>query len=56
MDMLFGEPLLPAPAEQLSLLGEQVPIRIDAAVWRGWLGDPEVVERFEAKRYKRAES
>jgi hypothetical protein len=41
-------------AEQLSLLGEPIPIRLPAEMWRAWLSDESVVTRFEAKRYIRA--
>ncbi|MEY9968550.1 hypothetical protein ABIA33_006634 [Streptacidiphilus sp. MAP12-16] len=49
-------PPIPPPAHasiQLSLLGQPVPIRQPAQLWRAWLGDPQIVERFEAKRYQR---
>ncbi|MFG2671555.1 hypothetical protein [Streptomyces sp. NPDC048445] len=40
--------------EQLSLLGTPQPARVPAELWRSWLNDAAVVERFEAKRYWRA--
>jgi hypothetical protein len=40
--------------EQLSLLGEPMPIRLPAELWRVWLNDGDVVARFEAKRYVRS--
>jgi hypothetical protein len=43
-----------APAEQLVLIGQPQPIRVPEHRWRSWLDDPEVVARFEAKRYRRA--
>jgi hypothetical protein len=45
----------PANAEQLVLIGQPRPIRIPEGRWRSWLDDPEVVVRFESKRYKRAD-
>jgi len=45
----------PANAEQLVLIGQPRPIRIPEGRWRSWLDDPEVVARFESKRYKRAD-
>ncbi|GAB2900950.1 hypothetical protein GCM10027074_78330 [Streptomyces deserti] len=41
-------------AEQLSLLGEPIPIRLPAELWRAWLKNEDVVARFEAKRYVRS--
>jgi|SRR6185312_7608246 len=43
-----------APAEQLVLIGQPQPIRVPEHRWRSWRDDPEVVARFEAKRYRRA--
>jgi hypothetical protein len=40
--------------EQLVLIGQPRPIRVPERRWRSWLDDPEVIARFEAKRYKRA--
>jgi hypothetical protein len=40
-------------AVQLSLLGQPVPVRLPAGLWRSWLDSPAVVTRFEAKRYVR---
>lgn len=40
--------------EQLSLLGEPIPIRLPADLWRAWLDDEDVVARFEVKRYVRS--
>jgi hypothetical protein len=45
----------PANAEQLIRIGQPRPIRIPEGCWRSWLDDPEVVARFESKRYKRAD-
>jgi hypothetical protein len=45
----------PANAEQLVLMGQPRPIRIPEGRWRCWLDDPEVVARFESKRYQRAD-
>ena len=45
----------PKRGEQLSLLGEPTPIRVPSLLWRSWLGDPGVVSRFEAKRYRRGD-
>ena len=45
----------PANAGQLVLIGQPRPIRIPEGRWRSWLDDPEVVARFESKRYKRAD-
>jgi hypothetical protein len=42
-----------AVAVQLSLLGQPVPVRLPAELWRSWLATPGVVKRFEAKRYVR---
>jgi hypothetical protein len=42
-----------AVAVQLSLLGQPVPVRLPAELWRSWLASPAVVTRFEAKRYVR---
>jgi hypothetical protein len=44
-----------APAEQLVLIGQPKPIRVPERRWRSWLDDPEVVARFEAKRYRRTD-
>lgn len=44
-----------APAEQLVLIGQPQPIRVPERRWRSWLDDPEVVARFDAKRYRRAD-
>jgi hypothetical protein len=44
-----------APAEQLALIGQPKPIRVPERRWRSWLDDSEVVARFEAKRYRRAD-
>ncbi|WP_241740871.1 HNH endonuclease [Streptomyces sp. L2] len=47
---------LPAPeTEQLALLGEPLPVKVPAQLWRSWLDDPLIVARFEAKRYRRSE-
>ncbi|WP_280763570.1 hypothetical protein [Prescottella agglutinans] len=46
---------LPARGEQLALLGEARPVRIPADLWKRWLTDEKIVERFEAKRYRRGE-
>lgn len=58
--LLEGIDLRPYPvdihAEQLSLLGEPMPIRLPAGLWRDWLSDEDVVARFEAKRYVRPAS
>ncbi len=43
-----------ASVEQLVLIGQPRPIRVPERRWRSWLDDPEVVARFESKRYKRA--
>ena len=40
-------------AEQLDLLGHRKPIRIPARRWHQWLTDPDVVARFDAKRFRR---
>lgn len=48
-------PLAVHRGQQLSLLGQPTSIRLPAKVWESWLGDPAVVARFEAKRYRRAE-
>jgi hypothetical protein len=45
----------PANAEQLVLIDQPRPIRIPDGRWRSWLDDPEVVARFESKRYRRAD-
>jgi len=45
----------PKHGEQLSLLGEPMPIRVPSQLWRSWLEDPTVVARFEAKRYTRGD-
>jgi len=45
-----------APAEQLLLIGQPKPIRVPERRWRSWLDDPELVARFEAKRYRRADN
>lgn len=44
-----------APAEQLLLIGQPKAIRVPERRWRSWLDDSEVVARFEAKRYRRAD-
>jgi hypothetical protein len=44
-----------APAEQLVLIGQPKPVRVPERRWRSWLDDPDVVARFEAKRYRRAD-
>jgi hypothetical protein len=44
-----------APAEQLLLIGQPKPIRVPERRWRSWLDDSEVVARFKAKRYRRAD-
>jgi hypothetical protein len=44
-----------ANAEQLVLIGQPRPIRVPEGRWRSWLADPEVVARFESKRYRRAD-
>ncbi|MEU5547587.1 hypothetical protein AB0G85_35360 [Streptomyces sioyaensis] len=41
--------------EQLTLMGTPQNARVPAELWRAWLDDPAVVERFEAKRYRRAD-
>jgi hypothetical protein len=41
--------------EQLVLIGQPQPIRVPERRWRSWLDDPQVVARFEAKRYRRAD-
>jgi hypothetical protein len=46
----------PAGAEQLSLLGDPILVRVPADLWRSWLEDPAVVTRFDAKRYFRTET
>ncbi|MFI6157308.1 hypothetical protein ACIBCA_32010 [Kitasatospora sp. NPDC051170] len=55
---LGGVVALSAPGldrgEQLALLGPPQVVRIPADLWRSWLADPAVVDRFEAKRYRRA--
>ncbi len=48
-----GRGFAEADAEQLSLLGEPIPVRLPADLWRAWLDDEMVVARFEAKRYVR---
>ena len=59
-DQLLLEDVAPAQrrseagAEQLSLLGEPIPVRLPAELWRAWLSDEDVVARFEAKRYARS--
>lgn len=40
-------------AQQLLLIGQPRPVRIPQRRWQMWLEDPLVVERFEAKRYRR---
>ena len=45
--------LAASTAEQLSLLGKPVPVRVPAELWHSWLSDEDVVARFEAKRYVR---
>jgi hypothetical protein len=64
MAAIMGIPLLlqrlstgtrPANAEQLVLIGQPRPVRIPEGRWRSWLDDPEVVARFESKRYRRAD-
>ena len=42
--------------EQFVLIGQPRPIRVPERRWQSWLGDPVVVARFEAKRYKRRDS
>jgi hypothetical protein len=42
--------------EQLSLLGQPIPVRVPAELWMSWLDDEHVVARFEAKRYTRSPS
>ncbi len=42
-----------APDQQLVLFGELTPVRIPAQLWLAWLGDPDIVARFDAKRYTR---
>lgn len=46
--------LVESRADQLSLLGEPMQIRLPAELWRNWLADEDVVARFEAKRYARS--
>ncbi|WP_433860346.1 hypothetical protein [Streptomyces kronopolitis] len=41
--------------EQLALMGTPQPARVPAELWRAWLDDPAVVERFEVKRYRRSD-
>ncbi|WP_137726325.1 hypothetical protein [Prescottella subtropica] len=43
----------PDRGEQLALLGEARPVRIPAELWKLWLTDDRIVERFESKRYVR---
>jgi hypothetical protein len=53
----FSPPRIkPAEAEQLSLLGNPILVRVPADLWRSWLEDPAVVTRFDAKRYFRTET
>jgi hypothetical protein len=52
----FSRSAVRASAEQLVLIGQPRPIRVPEPRWRSWLDDPAVVARFEAKRYKRANS
>jgi HNH endonuclease len=44
----------PAPraADQLALIGPARPVRIPAELWRTWLADPNIVARFEGKRFR----
>src|SRR5215217_3827589 len=44
----------PASAEQLVLIGQPRPIQVPERRWQSWLDDPDVVARFEAKRYRRS--
>ncbi|MGU3585215.1 MULTISPECIES: hypothetical protein [Rhodococcus] len=39
--------------EQLALLGDARPIRVPADLWKRWLSDERIIERFEKKRYRR---
>lgn len=45
---------MPSPVEprQLSLLGEERPVRIEARLWREWLSTQSVVARFMSLRYR----
>lgn len=43
----------PDRGEQLALLGQARPVRVPADLWKRWLSDEKIVERFEAKRYVR---
>jgi hypothetical protein len=42
-----------AGAGQLVLFGEFRPVSIPSELWRSWLADPDIVDRFESKRYRR---
>lgn len=42
-------PALPKHGEQLSLLGEPMPIRVPSQPWRSWLADPTVVARLRGQ-------
>jgi hypothetical protein len=44
-----------APAGRLVPIGQPKPVRVPEHRWRSWLDDPDVVARFEAKRYRRAD-
>ena len=46
--------MMESTAEQLSLLGKPVLVRVPTELWHSWLSDKEVVAQFEAKRYVRA--
>ena len=55
-DPVFALPapatVLPAP-DQLALIGQPRPVRVPAEIWQAWLTDPQVIARFETKRYRR---
>lgn len=40
-------------AGQLVLFGEVRPVSIPTELWWSWLADPDIVARFESKRYQR---
>ncbi|MGW5396676.1 hypothetical protein [Streptomyces sp. NPDC003952] len=50
-----AEPLAGRGDEQLALMGTPQPARMPAELWQAWLSESAVVERFEVKRYQRAD-
>jgi hypothetical protein len=42
----------PRAGDQLALIGPARPVRLPAELWRTWLADPNIVARFEAKRFR----